>query len=125
MRFIYHRHLVDGNFLILHVILILSMIKLLAPTHKFKSPVIVLAHEASSYDFSDCAKQIYGITSTLFGAGLLDRKPYKTYQEVLKTIGRLLSDIDFNNTDHQISELKYVRLELFEDMLSIEFFLGV
>ena len=103
------------------------MIKLLVPGSKFspKIPVVIMSHELLTYDFSAMADHIFNVASTLNHAGFFPEMPYRDSLDVLRIIGRLLQDIDPNIIDHQISEMKHIRLEYIDEMLSVEFFIGV
>lgn len=83
-----------------------------------------MVYELSTFDFSEIAQHIFNIATVLSTAGILRSMPYKDTKDVLKIIKKLLQDIDPNLVDHQITELKHIRMEYLDEMLSVEFFIG-
>lgn len=93
--------------------------------YKPKYPIVLEVGEIKEYDFNDCANHIFHIFTTLQLCGLVYESPYFSPEDVLEVIQNLVDDIDLNSDELQISEFKHIRVEFRDEMLVLEFFVGV
>lgn len=88
-------------------------------------PITLEIGEIKDWDFSDSADQIYRILTVLDLANLIKKNPFRSSKDVKATIFNLLNDINFGSELLQISEIKHIRAEFRDELLSIEVFVGV
>lgn len=89
-------------------------------------PITLEIGDVKNYNFTTSALQILQILGVLEATKLIKKTPtIKTIDDVLLIIQELIDDIDLGSDELQISELKHIRIEYRDELLSLEVFIGV
>jgi len=76
--------------------------------------------ELEDFDFTDVAQYIYNVLSLLHAYNIMPCR-YNSEEEVLFVIVRLINDLEVSDT----SSFANIRVELCDDLFSLEIYIGV